>query len=44
MWNQSTEQGFWGSVLNLIPFLEKGDEGLVPDKVIGDKVQPIPYG
>ena len=21
---------------------EKGDEGLVPDKVIGDKVQPIP--
>ena len=30
-----------GSVLNLIPFLEKGDEGLVPDKDIGEKVQPI---
>jgi len=30
-----------GSVLNLIPFLEKGDEGLVSDIVIGDKVQPI---
>jgi hypothetical protein len=29
-------------VLNLIPFLEKGDEGLVPDIDIGDKVQPIP--